>query len=577
MTLHEALQIVNESRRAMLKSGSQPFRLALGCGFIPLHFKTFLMAEMAVLRPATNVDVSEGLYGDLPGNLERIKPSAQDAVLVVVEWSDLDPRLGFRSTGGWHPKTLTEILQTSRMQLQRIENALLRLGSIPRLAVGPTLPLTPLFYGRPNRLGSFEADLRSQIARFNNNLASERVVVISPQAVDAVSRGDLRLDLKSELAVGFPYTIAHAEAMARLVAGELIPPGRKKGLITDLDDTLWKGLLGEVGVDGVCWSLEKNAQIYGLYQQLLSSLAATGTLVAVASKNNPYLVTEALKRSDLLVSNESIFPVEAHWGPKSQSIARILAAWNIAADSVVFVDDSPMELAEVKAAFPDIECVLFPREDIKKFGELLVALRSKFGTSDLTEEDTLRIQSLKSRAVFESSGPKSDHAEQLLREAQAEVVFAMDKSHDPRPLELINKTNQFNLNGVRVSEAQWSEIVGDGQRFVLKVSYSDRYGRLGNIAVLVGRADCDRIALDHWVMSCRAFSRRIEYRCMQYLFDKFHANAISLSFQPTPRNGPIQEFLAIVAGSSPSKELTVTRGLFEKNCPALYHFVKGTE
>ena len=574
MTLLDALQIINQNRSRRRADRSPSYRLALTCGFVPLHFKTFLTAEMVLLRPGTGVDIAEGLYGDLSGSLERLKPETCDAVVAVIEWSDLDARLGVRSTGGWHPGSLPDVVRTAHLQLQRIGRALKQLGSIPRIVVGPTLPLPPIFYGRPHRLSSSESDLRAGLAQFHRDLLSDRVTVIAAQAVDMVSAFPNRLDLKSELAVGFPYTMSHADALARLVASEICGPVRKKGIITDLDDTLWRGILGEIGVHGVCWTLEKKAHIHALYQQVLNSLAGSGTLVAVASKNDPDLVAEALNRPDLLLSKEAVFPVEAHWGPKSQSVARILAAWNIAADAVVFVDDSTMELAEVQAAFPEMECLAFSRDDPEKAWDLLVGLRDRFGTSDLTREDSLRVESLRSRAAFEVGKESAANADAFLRDAQAEIVFATDKSRDPRPFELINKTNQFNLNGARLTEAEWAEVLANHGRFMVKATYNDRYGPLGEIAVLVGTIDDGRVSVHHWVMSCRAFSRRIEHRCLQYLFQRFEASDVLLHFKPTPRNGPIHEFLAALLGSEPSGDVHLPRSLFEKNCPVLYHSVR---
>ena len=141
--------------------------------------------------------------------------------------------------------------------------------------------------------------------------------------------------------------------MARLLA----PPAPRKGIVTDLDDTLWSGLAGEIGPEGVSWDLASHSQLHGLYQKLLAALAEEGVLIGVASKNDPAVVERTFEREDLLLRADRIFPVEAHWGAKSGSIERILRTWNISADSVVFVDDSAMELAEVAAAHPGMECL----------------------------------------------------------------------------------------------------------------------------------------------------------------------------------------------------------------------------
>ena len=127
MNLLEALKIINRSRN----EPGKPFRLMLICGFTPLHMETFLAAHVASYGPLAAVTVSHGLYGDLVGNLERCRPSEIDAAAVVVEWADLDARLGARSAGGWDPSRLSDILQCVRIQLGRIGNALRSLEPQP--------------------------------------------------------------------------------------------------------------------------------------------------------------------------------------------------------------------------------------------------------------------------------------------------------------------------------------------------------------------------------------------------------------------------------------------------------------
>jgi FkbH-like protein len=574
--LIEALQVINQSRNTRVPAGPRPFKLGLCCGFVPLHFKTFLTAQVTSLSANREVEILEGLYGDVCGNLERLSREKCDGVAAAIEWADLDSRLGVRSTGGWHPAHLSDIVTTAEAQLSRIMGALKQLGRILRVVSGPTLPLPPIFYSRPARLSSFEAELGAAVARFHWNAIAEGVVVLAPRAVDAVSSSASRLDVKSELSVGFPYTLEHADALAHLFACELSPPPRKKGLITDLDDTLWRGILGEIGIEGVCWTLDRNAHVHALYQQFLGSLAASGTLVAIASKNSPELVTDALGREDLLMAKDSVFPVEAHWGPKSQSVSRILAAWNIAPDAVVFVDDSPMELAEVKAAYPEIECVRFNGNDPAALWKTLARLREYFGASELTKEDSLRLESLRARAGFDKERESTADPDAFLRQAGAKITFLTGESLDgKRAFDLLNKTNQFNLNGTRLSEAEWTGITaGERGQFVVTTEYSDRYGPLGVIAVLVGSTEREALTVHYWVMSCRAFSRRIEHRTLKFLFDRFGVSELRLAFHSTPRNAPLQEFLAGLIGSPASGEVLISRASFDENCPELYHSIQ---
>ena len=328
------------------------------------------------------------------------------------------------------------------------------------------------------------------MASFAVSLAGfPRLRVVNAQYLDECSPPGARFDFKSEMIYGFPYKTAHASAIAEGLAALIHTPTRKKGLITDLDDTLWSGILGEVGVEGISWHLDQKTQIHGIYQQFLASLSSAGVLIAIASKNEASSGEGGPRTRGSSDFEDSIFPVEAHWSRKSESIGRILKVWNIAADSVVFLDDSPMEVAEVKSAFPEMECIVFPKTDYVGFWGMLKVLRNLFGKAALSEEDSLRLQSIRDASGFQESlsagGPSADR---FLQEAGASVQFTFGKSPtDTRSFELINKTNQFNLNGGRLNESAWVAFLEDPKSFAVGVSYEDKFGKLGKIGVLLGK------------------------------------------------------------------------------------------
>ncbi len=570
MRLSDAIQIVLVDR-----GDAPPFRAALCCGFTPLHLQTFLHAHLQQRQPHRKIQLATGLYGDLPGTLEQAAASAPDAAAVVLEWPDLDPRLGIRQLGGWHADALADIEQTVADKLHLLAAAIERLPTAVAVS-GPTVPLPPVAYTAGWQASPFELRLRNLIAEFLARLAAHPGVrILSGQRLDLISPPHERLDSKAELAVDFPYSVAHACALGSLLAPLLTPAPPKKGIITDLDGTLWRGILGEVGVDGVCWSLERHAPAHGLYQQCLAALADTGALVAVASKNDAALVENVFTRTDLLLGRDRVFPFQVHWGAKSQSVREILRVWNVGADSVVFVDDSPMELAEVQNAFPEITCLEFPERDPAKVYALVCHLRDLFGKSSVSEEDRLRLASIRSssRATADNA-PAGEASDAFL--AAAAPFIALDFSTQNgggRALELVNKTNQFNLNGRRYTEAEWERQLRREDAFLLVASYQDKFGPLGKIAVVGGRRTGDCLDVEYWVMSCRAFGRRIEHQCLQQLFDRFGVAAIRFAFCPTPRNGPLATFLAGYAGAPPA-EPSITRAAFEACCPKLFHTVR---
>ena len=576
MKLIDALHLV---RREVVDSAPET-KIFLACGFTPLHLQTFLTAELRVLLPGRRISLKTGLFGDLCGNIARVTQDEFDSFIAVVEWGDLDPRLALRTLGGWHPSQIADIIESATGTVGRLQSGLLGISQqVPTIVCMPTLPLPPLFPTIPSQADSAEMQLRHAVASLAVSLSREpNLRIVNGQHLDETSPPDRRYDVKSDVLSGFPYSLPHASAIAEFL-GRLIhnrPP--KKGLITDLDDTLWSGILGEDGVDGISWHLDRHSHMHGLYQQFLASLAGAGVLVGVASKNDSTNVERAFTRSDLLLSKNDVFPFETHWSRKSESVRRILKTWNVGADAVVFIDDSPMEIAEVKAAFPEMECIVFPRSDYQGIWNLLKHLREVFGKSFLTDDDALRLRSIREAGVWrdatQSSGSSS---EDFLKTAEACVVFepAQPKG-DTRAFELVNKTNQFNLNGKRFSESEWSNFFRDPAAFVLAVSYKDRFGSLGKIAVIMGKSCGPVVCVSGWVMSCRAFSRRIEHQCLRYLFGTLGADEIVFDYQSTPRNGPLQEFFTELLGETPTEGVRLSKERFAARVPPLFHQVEGT-
>jgi FkbH-like protein len=383
-----------------------------------------------------------------------------------------------------------------------------------------------------------------------------------------------RHDAEADLRFGFPYTVSHTSALAEGLTRLLLPRTPKKGLITDLDDTLWHGLVGESGPGEISWDLATNQQLHGLYQALLQALADSGVLIAIASKNDREVVDQALRRSDLRISPAAIFPLEVHWEPKSTSVARILEVWNISADAVVFIDDSPLEIAEVSAAHPGIECVKFPQRDNAAGVKLLGHLRDLFARSEVSYEDSIRLQSIRSAAALRGERAGETDQESLLAslDATVEIDFCAGPD-DRRAFELVNKTNQFNLNGRRFQPADWAAALGRPGAWLAVVSYQDKFGALGKIAVAQGRALESRLYIDTWVMSCRAFSRRIEYAVLAELLRRYSPSDTLLDFAMTSKNGPLRSFVKSLTATETPSACVITHERFDAACPRLYHRV----
>jgi len=576
MKLVEALKILQGAP----PTNAEELSVYLACGFLPLHLVTFIEAYLRQRLPDRQIAIETGIYGDLPGNLGKFKGAATCIGVVVFEWADFDSRLGLRSLGGWGPNVLADILINVQLRADSFLELLKDVSSSKSVVISmPSLPLPPVSYHPIEQASLWQLQLIQAVNDFAVSAAViPNVKILNQWSLEMSSPLAERLDVKSELSSGFPYRTAHASRLAKMLARLIQSSQSKKGLITDLDDTFWRGLLGESGVMGISWSLERHSHIHALYQQLLRALSDSGVLIGVVSKNDPALVLEAFEREDLLMTHGRLFPFEVNWSAKSESVGRILQIWNVSPDSVVFVDDSPLELAEVKSVFPEMECLRFPRDDDQAAYILLEDLRDLFGKEFVFEEDAIRLDSIRSGAELRNqkmNGPSLE-ADFFLKQLEAELTLNLTyDASDERPLELINKTNQFNLNGKRMSKTELVSRMAAHNAFFLLVSYRDKYGPLGKVAVILGKVDSQRLNIDTWVMSCRAFSQRIEYKCLEYIFDELGISEITFDFKPTVRNRPLQEFLLKVFGAELRPTYTLDKETFSNHKPALYHTIKG--
>jgi FkbH-like protein len=573
MKLIDALKIL----AAPVVADAESRRIYLASGMNPVHLQTFVAAHVTQRIQPNRVDIGTGLYGDLLGNIDRMGEADCDTGIVVIEWTDLDARLGMRSLGSWAPDALKDILSGAISRLAELEFRIRRASrDAVTIVVFPTLPLAPVAFVPGWQAGTFELSLRQEVTAAAARLGQLlNVRVMSGQRLDLLSPLAERYDAAADLSAGFPYTLSHASVLGETLATLVESPAPKKGIITDLDNTLWKGIVGEDGILGIAWDLEHGAQLHGAYQRLLHSLAASGVLVAVASKNDPILAEEVFEKCAPVLPRGDIFPFEANWSPKSEAVRRIVTAWNLGPEAVVFVDDSPMELAEVQTAFPEMMCLQFPAGNPCVLDRTLYKLRDLFGKYVVLEEDGIRAQSLK--GVSSEMDPalcSSDSLNEFLRRTEPQLTFSSCKEPvDPRAFELVNKTNQFNLNGRRFTEKSWKSYLQEDETFLCVVAYKDKFGPLGKIAVLAGRVLRGRTVVDVWVMSCRAFSRRIEHACIERLFAKFEPDEIEFDYRSTPRNGPITAFLENVLGETPKGRVRLSRAVFCERKPQMFHSV----
>jgi len=324
-----------------------------------------------------------------------------------------------------------------------------------------------------------------------------------------------------------------------------------KVLVTDFDNTLWAGVLAEDGDRGVWHQAAGRGYRHFVYQTYLARLKERGTLIAGVTRNSLSVVQPILESGEMVLRADDFVAVLASYHAKSAQIASLATSLNLGLDSFVFVDDNEVEIEEVSRALPAVRCVKFPsrEDDLPGF---LGQLAAHFAREVSTAEDADRTALYRRRLVgIVPEGASGADIRDFLESLGMRLELT-DRSQGDRTrvVQLINKTNQFNLNGRRWSDEEVGEVLARGGR-LFGASLSDRSGSHGEIiACLLGPSGI----VEAWVMSCRVFQRRVEYGFLLGLLDR-GVRPVALRFAATERNEPAVQFLGGLGSGPPSNGL----------------------
>jgi FkbH-like protein len=380
--------------------------------------------------------------------------------------------------------------------------------------------------------------------------------------------------MSSYLASGCPIDGANlsrvAEILVELTELRVAPA---KVLVTDLDNTLWRGVVAEDGEENLEFGAEGPGFKYFIYQTLLRKLRAAGVLLAAVSRNDADIVEPPFANGRMPLRKEDFIAIQASYGAKSDHIRQLAAHLNLGLDSFVFVDDNAVELEEVAKTLPEVRVLPFPlsERELAPFVDRLMAL---FARREITAEDRMRTQMYRQRiATIPPTASASSHAEltEFLKGLRMQIAIH-DRSVPvgERAIQLINKTNQFNMNGRRAAPEEVSSLVAMGY-ILLTASLKDCAGDHGEIVSVLVAPDG---TLTHFVMSCRVLQRHVEFVILDYLLRRF--GRIRFEYLPTERNTPFRQFLealrlpsdlSLKAGDSCPEAISVSAELFEINEP----------
>lgn len=313
----------------------------------------------------------------------------------------------------------------------------------------------------------------------------------------------------------------------------------KKALILDLDNTLWGGVIGDDGVNNIKIGDETAiGEAYSSFQKTVKHIRSMGIMLCICSKNEEDNAISGLNHPRSILNPSDFTIIKANWDPKNINVENIIKSLNIGSDSIVFVDDNPAEQMIVRQSLPAVS-VPNIGSDVSNYSKILVN-SGFFEITSLTNDDLNRTKMYEDnikRDIFQQS---FESYTDYLRSLDMVAEFSpFNEIYMQRITQLINKTNQFNLTTLRVTEEEVKMMATSSNYITLYGRLIDKFGDNGLITVFSGELIQDSLHIRIWLMSCRVLKRDVEYKLMEKIVEKCKERGISTIigyYYPTSKN-----------------------------------------
>ena len=321
-----------------------------------------------------------------------------------------------------------------------------------------------------------------------------------------------------------------------------------KCVVVDLDNTIWGGIVGDDGKEGISLGGDAYGEAFALFQRYLLSLKARGYVLAVCSKNDEKVALDAFRNHpEMVLKEDDVAVFVANWNDKASNLEYIARVLNLGLESFVFVDDSPFERELVRAKLPSVAVPEMP-EDVTDY-ILTLENSGLFEATGYSHEDTRRSQMYREEAQRTTAQIRYNGIDDYLNSLDMQIDCGPFRSVDlPRIAQLIQRSNQFNLRTQRLAESDCERLMlnVDGC-LTVQARLRDRYGDYGLIAAICCEEEARRLVVRELVMSCRVLKRGVEDYLMNHLFNECRIRGLSGvqgEYIRSPKNAMVREFFA---------------------------------
>jgi FkbH-like protein len=319
-----------------------------------------------------------------------------------------------------------------------------------------------------------------------------------------------------------------------------------KAIVVDCDNTLWNGVCGEVGYQGIEIDPAKL-----LLQRFLIEQYKSGMLICLCSKNNEAdVMTVFLKRKDMLLKKKHITAHCINWENKSKNLKVLSDTLNINMDSMIFIDDNPVECMEVRSIHHEVLTLILPPEE-KALSQMISNIWA-FDHSSITRDDMRRSNSYKQNVKRNAFLQKNQNFADFIKNLNIKLTIKKAASSDnDRISQLSYRVNQFNFTGLRWTDAELLQLQAGGEQFYC-ITVSDRFGDYGLVGFIEFMVDKNQIVIKNLALSCRVLNKGIEHKVIAWIAEYAVTNkltAITIEFQKSNRNIPAQRFVRSLPNS----------------------------
>ncbi len=317
---------------------------------------------------------------------------------------------------------------------------------------------------------------------------------------------------------------------------------RKKVIVLDGDNTLWGGIIGEDGLEGIMVDENYPGIVYRHFQMQMKYLKESGILLALVSKNNQYEVQEIFDTKNMPLTWDDFVVKKINWRPKSENIRLLAKELNISLESIIFFDDSDFECTEVSKIL-GIDTVKINTDNVLENLALIESITSLHSLY-ITKEDTQKFKQYKTEQKRKEIEHTFSSIEDYLPSVQMKLTYCLnDRRHIIRITQLINKTNQFNLTTQRYSEKEVSLMLEKNKVFAFWLS--DKFGDMGLISVVIIKEDKSANEIDTFLISCRVLGRGVEQKILYLVSRDINLNSkkpLKAKYIKTKKNVQVENF-----------------------------------